>query len=156
MGASARRLRAARGLAAQKRVLGNDHPDTLRTARNLGTALSSLCEFDEAERLLGDTLALLRRVAGEHHPSTVGTANALQALQDTVRLLSPGSRVRVKGLQKAPALNGVSGTVQARDRRKPGRVTVQLDTTPPKVYSLKLGNLETTDGQPILRFMLTI
>ena len=40
-----------------------------------------------------------------------------------------------------------------REKWKPGRVAVQLDTTPPKVYSLKLGNLETMDGQRILRIL---
>ena len=55
----------------------------------------------------------------------------------------------VKGLQKAPALNRVSGTVKPRDEWKPRMVAVMLDTTPPNMYSLKPGNLETTDGQPI-------
>ena len=32
--------------------------------------------------------------------------------------LSPGSRVQTVGLQKAPALNGISGTVQARASRR--------------------------------------
>ena len=102
-------------LAAQKRVLGNDHPDTLRTARNLGVVHYGLCEFDEAERLLRETLALFRQVRGENHPKTLNTARALRKLLDAVRLLSPGSRVRTAGLQKAPALNGVSGTVKPRE-----------------------------------------
>ena len=116
----------------------------------MGVVLQNLYEFDEAERLFRDTLALLRRVSGENHPLMLGTARLHRELLDTVRLLSPGSRVRTVGLQRTPELNGVQGTMKPREKWKPGRVAVLLDTTPPKVYSLKLGNLETTDGQPIL------
>ncbi|MFD7184972.1 tetratricopeptide repeat protein, partial [Streptomyces sp. NPDC059904] len=44
-------------LARQRRVLGEDHPDTLSTASNLAVDLSALGETEQARTMEVDTLA---------------------------------------------------------------------------------------------------
>jgi hypothetical protein len=61
-------------LARRRRVLGEDHPDTLASATNLVMLLGAVGE-DQAARELGeDILARRRRVLGEDHPDTLWSA----------------------------------------------------------------------------------
>ena len=46
-------------------MLGEDHPDTLTSARNLAADLTNLGEHQAARELDEDTLARRRRVLGE-------------------------------------------------------------------------------------------
>jgi Tetratricopeptide repeat len=60
-------------LARRRRVLGEDHPDTLASADNLAISLQGV--RGQAARELGeDTLARRRRVLGEDHPDTLTSA----------------------------------------------------------------------------------
>ncbi|MFD4746998.1 tetratricopeptide repeat protein, partial [Streptomyces rubiginosohelvolus] len=70
-------------LSRQRRVLGEDHPDTLGTASNLAINLSAVGLMEEARDLGEDTLARRRRVLGEDHPDTLRTAKLLELLDDT-------------------------------------------------------------------------
>jgi hypothetical protein len=51
-------------------VLGEDHPDTLRSASNLALDLYALGDLPAARDLDQDTLTRLRRVLGDDHPNT--------------------------------------------------------------------------------------
>ena len=64
-------------LARQRRVLGEDHPDTLLSASNLAVSLRDVGETAAARELDEDTLARRRRVLGEDHPDTLPSANNL-------------------------------------------------------------------------------
>ena len=66
-------------LARRRRVLGEDHPDTLASASNLAADLANLGEHQAARDLDEDTLARRRRVLGEDHPDTLASANNLAA-----------------------------------------------------------------------------
>ena len=44
-------------LARQRRVLGEDHPDTLITGNNLAVDLDALGQYEQARTLTEDTLA---------------------------------------------------------------------------------------------------
>ena len=66
-------------LARRRRVLGEDHPDTLLSARNLAADLRNLGEYQAARELDEDTLARRRRVLGEDHPDTVLSAGNFAA-----------------------------------------------------------------------------
>ena len=61
-------------LARRRRVLGEDHPDTLTSAFILAAELSELGEYRAAKELNEDTLARRRRVLGEDHPDTLASA----------------------------------------------------------------------------------
>jgi len=57
-------------LDIRRRVLGPEHPDTLKSMSNLGEVLIRQGQYAEAARLLGETLDIKRRVLGPDHPST--------------------------------------------------------------------------------------
>jgi len=66
-------------LARCRRVLGEDHPDTLNCADSLAADLWSLGKYGAARDLDEDTLARRRRVLGEDHPDTLYSAHGLAA-----------------------------------------------------------------------------
>lgn len=68
-------LRAAH--AAQSRLLGEDHQDTLRSNRALAGLLRVQGKFTEAEMLLRQTAETQRRVLGDEHPDTLTTLKEL-------------------------------------------------------------------------------
>ena len=66
-------------LTRYRRVLGEDHPVTLRLANNLAVGLRGLGEYEQARDVDKDTLSRYRRVLGEDHPATLDSANNLAA-----------------------------------------------------------------------------
>ncbi|MEU8385760.1 tetratricopeptide repeat protein, partial [Streptosporangium sp. NPDC048865] len=60
-----------------RRVLGEDHPDTLGSRNNLAGAYQSAGQLDNAISLFEQTLTDSRRVLGEDHPNTLGSRNNL-------------------------------------------------------------------------------
>ncbi len=66
-----------RALTDRRRVLGEDHPDTLALASHLATNLWALGEYERARQLNEDTLTRRRRVLGEDHPATLTSAGNL-------------------------------------------------------------------------------
>jgi hypothetical protein len=61
-------------LARRRRVLGEDHPDTLASAFHLAADLAELGEYQAAKELNEDILDRRRRVLGDRHPDTMGSA----------------------------------------------------------------------------------
>src|ERR1035438_8552798 len=51
-------------LDIQRRVLGTEHPDTLRSMNNLAIVLNHQRRFTEAEKLHRETLDIQRRILG--------------------------------------------------------------------------------------------
>ena len=66
-----------RALTDRRRMLGEDHPDTLTSAGNLALDLRALGEHERARQLNEDTLTRSRRVLGEDHPDTLTSASNL-------------------------------------------------------------------------------
>ena len=64
-------------LDRNRRVLGDDHPDTLASAHNLAIDLRALGEVQAARDLDQDTLTRMRRVLGDDHPDTLASASNL-------------------------------------------------------------------------------
>ena len=75
-----------------RRILGNDHPHTLRTASNLANDLSELGEAQAAIVLYEDVLARRQQLLGNDHPGTRRAANnlinALLDVGDYVEILA--------------------------------------------------------------------
>jgi len=78
--AGARRLEE-RVLEAMTRVLGEEHPDTLRSMGSLAVLLHQAGDLEAALRLLRQCLSGRRKVLGEHHPDTLATAASLRSLE---------------------------------------------------------------------------
>jgi Tetratricopeptide repeat len=66
-------------LDRRRRLLGQNHPDTLASASELAIDLRNLGQVRAARDLDQDTLDRRRRVLGEDHPDTLATANKLAA-----------------------------------------------------------------------------
>jgi tetratricopeptide (TPR) repeat protein len=64
-------------LADRERVLGRDHPDTLRTRNNLADAYMAAGRTAEAVALYEQNLTDRERVLGRDHPDTLRTLNNL-------------------------------------------------------------------------------
>jgi tetratricopeptide (TPR) repeat protein len=57
-------------LVKQKRVLGDEHPDTLTSLNNVAVSFNNKGEYDRALPLLEECLAKKKRVLGDEHPNT--------------------------------------------------------------------------------------
>ena len=66
----------------RKRVLGPDHPDTLKSQVNLAILLARTGKFPEAEALDRQTMDASRRVLGPDDPVTLGSMSNLAILLD--------------------------------------------------------------------------
>jgi hypothetical protein len=66
-----------RALELRRGRLGEQHPDTLTSARRLALNLRALGQYEVARRLSEDILSRSRRVLGEDHPDTLTSANNL-------------------------------------------------------------------------------
>ena len=66
-----------RAYATRRVRLGDDHPDTLGSAGDLGFNLAELGEHEQARDLEEDTLSRRRRVLGDDHPDTLTSACSL-------------------------------------------------------------------------------
>jgi hypothetical protein len=64
--------------------LGEEHPDTLRTANNLAYAYASTGRLDQAIPLLKQILTDYRRLLGDKHPDTLSSANNLASAYHAV------------------------------------------------------------------------
>jgi len=67
-------------LATCKRVLGDDHPDTLQSSSNLAILYWNQGRYADAEPLFLATLATRKRVLGDDHPDTLKSSNNLAIL----------------------------------------------------------------------------
>jgi serine/threonine protein kinase len=76
-----------RALDIRRRVLGPEHPDTLRSMTDVGKILAVLGHKEEAQKMLADALSLDRRVLGNEHPETLRCMNTfayLLTVQDRI------------------------------------------------------------------------
>jgi Tetratricopeptide repeat/Domain of unknown function (DUF4062) len=64
-------------LTRLRRVLGEDHPETVTSASRLAADLRQLGKYQQARALDEDCLARRRRVLGDGHPGTLTSANNL-------------------------------------------------------------------------------
>ena len=64
-------------LVMQKRVLREEHPDTLTFRHNLPSSLSHQGNHAESEEIQREVLAVRKRVLKVEHPNTLKAANNL-------------------------------------------------------------------------------
>jgi hypothetical protein len=66
-------------LRTSKRVLTDEHPDTLASMHNLAFTLQSQARHEEAFALIERCFQLRRQVLGEQHPDTQLSLNILSS-----------------------------------------------------------------------------
>jgi tetratricopeptide (TPR) repeat protein len=54
-----------------EKVLGEEHPNTLKTMNNLAFLYSGRGKYEDAEKLCTKTLEIKKRVLGDEHPVTL-------------------------------------------------------------------------------------
>ena len=69
-----------KALALAERVLGPEHPDTLKSVNSLGNLYKAQGRYGEAEPLFKRALAASERVLGPEHPNTLASVASLGAL----------------------------------------------------------------------------
>ncbi|MFE3264332.1 tetratricopeptide repeat protein, partial [Streptomyces sp. NPDC059215] len=84
-------------LERRRRILGDDHPDTLTSANNLANTLAKLRQFTVAEQLLRDTRARTRRVLGDDHPATQWVTESLAELLTALGRPFEAQKLRASG-----------------------------------------------------------
>ena len=67
-------------LESRRRLLGEEHPNTLLAINNMGALLLSQGRFAEAEPHVLEAMEVRRRVLGEDHPATLMSINNVGAL----------------------------------------------------------------------------
>ena len=77
-----------KALEVRRRVLGEEHPDTLSCHEQPGERVPGQGKFAKAEPLFVKALEVRRRVLGEEHPDTLRAMNNLAMLYRT-RASSP-------------------------------------------------------------------
>ena len=69
-----------RALEIQRRVLGPEHSETLRSMATLARVVGNEGHYAEAEKLQRETLEIRRRVLGPEHPDTLASMNSLAGI----------------------------------------------------------------------------
>ncbi|MCH8146599.1 MAG: serine/threonine protein kinase [Planctomycetes bacterium] len=90
----------AASLETRRRVLGNDHPDTLISINNMGVLLLAMGKLDEAEPYYREALEGNRRVLGDDHPFTLFSISNMGDLLQAMGKLDeaePYSREALEG-----------------------------------------------------------
>ena len=105
-------------LARRRRVLGEDHPDTLTSAFILAGELSELGEYQAARELAEDILARRRRVLGEDHPDTGASAAFVFFLRTPRPVLKT---IALDGLVLGRPRHGLRGCGRVRGHARRGR-----------------------------------
>ena len=64
-------------METRKRVLGDEHPDTLTSMNNLAFTMKELGRKMEAIKLMAECVKLRNRVLGTEHPYTLSSSIVL-------------------------------------------------------------------------------
>ncbi len=85
-------------LETRRRLLGNEHPDTLYSLEHMGRLWQSQSELNKAEACFREALAGRRRSLGEEHPDTYTSINSLAWLLQIQGKLDESEKLYLKVL----------------------------------------------------------
>ncbi|KAL8759342.1 MAG: hypothetical protein Q9184_003647 [Pyrenodesmia sp. 2 TL-2023] len=95
-------------IETRKRVLGEQHPDTLTSMANLASTYSNQGRWKEAEKLQVQVMDTRKRVLGEEHPSTLTTMNNLAGVLDSQGKRTLAKSEKVLGIEHPDTLTTMS------------------------------------------------
>jgi serine/threonine protein kinase/Tfp pilus assembly protein PilF len=127
-------------LALRRRLLGEEHPDTLEAMTNLGHLLQTQGRHVDAERLYRDALERSRRVLGDDHPDTLRVLNSLSSLLQQEGKLAEAEPLRYEALE--------------RTQRVLGKDDEHTLTVRSNLATLLLEQNKIADAEPLLRDVL--
>ena len=109
-------------------MLGEGHPDTMRSANNLAMLLGNPRKHAEAEEVLQAALEVSRRVVGDCHPLTLSMAESLQDVRSDMRAEQPtksGGKPAARRKERTAA-SPLSATALAEAEAKAAAAEVEL------------------------------
>jgi hypothetical protein len=77
-------------LEQRQRLLGSDHPETIRSTALLGWTYYNQNRLQDAEKLVADAVEMSKKLVGNEHPDTIVYSGYLSTIQDQV--LNPHSK----------------------------------------------------------------
>ncbi|CAE6476928.1 unnamed protein product [Rhizoctonia solani] len=101
-------------LDAHKRILGEEHPDTLCSMNNLASTYSDLGRYDEAEQLQVQVLDTRKRILGEEHPDTLCSMNNLASTYSHMGQYDKAEQLQVQVLDAHKRILGEEHPVTLR------------------------------------------
>jgi hypothetical protein len=115
-------------LGVQRRVLGEEHPDTLTSAGNLAMSFAYQGKYAEAEEMLQAALAAQQRVLGSAHPDTLSIAKSLEVVRSEMRAKQPTKKgVKAAACRSSrPAEAPLSPTALAEAEARAGEAEAEL------------------------------
>ncbi|MCH7995301.1 MAG: tetratricopeptide repeat protein, partial [Planctomycetes bacterium] len=93
-------------LEGKRRVLGDDHPDTLNSINNMGTLLQAQGRLAEAEPYYRESLEGQRRVLGDDHPNTLASISNMAKLLVEVGKSAEGERLAREAVDRGRTVLG--------------------------------------------------
>ena len=91
----------------RRRILGEEHPDTISAMNNLASTLGDQGQLDEAAKMKKEVLEKRRRILGEEHPSTItAMGNLANTLRDQGQL-EEAAKMLQEVLEKRRRILGV-------------------------------------------------
>ncbi|MBX3406615.1 MAG: serine/threonine protein kinase [Phycisphaeraceae bacterium] len=93
-------------LATRRRVLGEEHTDTLASVGNMGTLLASQGRLEQAEPYVREVLEKSRGVLGEDHPQTLAALDNMGNLLRDQGKLAESEPYQREALDKSRRLMG--------------------------------------------------
>uniref|UniRef100_Q024L1 Tetratricopeptide TPR_2 repeat protein n=1 Tax=Solibacter usitatus (strain Ellin6076) TaxID=234267 RepID=Q024L1_SOLUE len=116
---------AKEALEIRKRVLGEEHPDTIRSQNNLAGLYQRMGRYAEAEPLYRNALATRERLRGAEHPDTLKVVNNLASLYaeqgqfaqaEPLYLRALHGRKKLLGEEHPETLNSLNNLAQLYER----------------------------------------
>jgi serine/threonine protein kinase/Tfp pilus assembly protein PilF len=97
---------AEAALAIRRRVLGEDHPDTIASLSDYATVLWSLGRAAEAQPLHEEALARRRRVLGEDDPATIDSLNNCASVLEALGRAADAEPIYEEALKRCSRVLG--------------------------------------------------
>jgi tetratricopeptide (TPR) repeat protein len=93
-------------LNERRRILGEEHPNTIKAIGNLVTMLGDLSKLDEAAKMKKEVLKKRRRILGEEHPDTITAMNNLVVTLGDLGQLDEAAKMSEEVLEKRRRILG--------------------------------------------------
>jgi tetratricopeptide (TPR) repeat protein len=95
-------------LEKRRRILGEEHPDTITAMSNLAITLGEQGQLEEAARIEKEVLENMRRIFGENHLSTISAMKNLAITLGEQGQLEEAARIEKEVLQKRKRILGAN------------------------------------------------
>jgi tetratricopeptide (TPR) repeat protein len=143
-----------KALEVRRRVLGEEHPDTLFSINNLAMLYRTGGQLDKAEPLLLKALEVRRRVLGEEHPNTLNSMNNLAVLYRDQGQFEKAEKLIVKTIEVRRRVQGEEHPEALKSMMNLGSILVAKKAyaeAENQLISCQAAMEKNTNAAPVLR-----